>query len=497
MPEAPTRIYVDNTLPASSDDNDGMDPGPRNPATGHGAVASADRAFSLLPSSWKGSAEIIFAPTNTPYEISTEAIYLGTPIGPGASSLVLRPGGDYPYRRILEVTALGGTADELVFNGTTQEDALMGGVLRRLTGDQVTGRVVSIRGNTGARGLSFPPEEQTIYLQRPMSPAVRMNESFAVEGPRVTLVPRRSLTITSHDGRSPNLRLIGIKIAPAPGAGLVFCNVRALCDTCEFYLQAITPPPMGSDVVPVLFQVHSDSRVQGGNVERHPTREQAGVYIHSNVRKNIVRAVRNGVLGGHLTFNNIIVQVSQGGWFVPKSLEARAAPIQILTGGAALAELSRENSGLYTGWGTESNKARVRDVESYDDQTREADGDGLRILNGGSINSPLGPINLDIYGCNRDGIRLDSGSFGFFGAPGGDTGLVTTGEPNRGFGMNVRNGGRAFVAPDVSTAPENRRLRGNQGELALEDIRVHRGWQGVTDSHPETSSRMSLVGFHH
>lgn len=491
MPEAPTQIYVDNTLPPGSDSNDGLAPGPFNPATGHGAVATADRAFGLLPPFWKGSAEIIFAPTNNPYLITKEAIYLGTPIGPDASSLVIRAGGASPYRRVLEVTARGGTANELVFSGNTGPDALMGCVLGRLTGNQVTGRVVSIRGNTGATGPPSPPEEQTIYLQRPISPAVGVNERFAVEGPSVTLVPQRPLTITSHDGRSPNLRLVGVKVAPVAGAGLVFCNVRALCDTCEFYLQAVLPPATGSDVIPVLFQVHSDSRVQGGNVERHPTREQAGVYIHSNTGRNIIRAVRNGVLGGHLTFNNIIVQTSQGGWFVPKSLEAKAAPIQILAGGSALAERSPENSGIYTGWGTQTNKARIRDVESYDDQG-VADGDGLRIFNGASVSSPLGPINLDIYGCNRDGVCLEGGSLGSFGAPGGMTGLSTTGEPNRRFGMNVRNASCALIGTDTL-------LRGEMGEVALDGFDEHDqirgGWSAVIAPGWRTSphGNLSLV----
>src|SRR6185295_9517155 len=201
----------------------------------------------------------------------------------------------------------------------------------------------------------------------------------------------------------------------------------------------------------------------------HPSREQAGIFIHSNTHQNLVRVVRGGVLGGHLTLENLVVQVSKDGWFIPKSLEAKGAPIHILSGGAAIAERSKEGDAVYTGWGASLNRARIRGVVTFGADGGEPDGDGMRLLNG-SVNSPLGPINLDIFGCNRDGIRLDGGSWGFFGpAPRttpnthGDTGLTTTGSLNGGFGMNVLNASRAIVGADIS-------LTGNLGDVALDGI---------------------------
>jgi hypothetical protein len=283
---------------------------------------------------------------------------------------------------------------------------------------------------------------------------------------------------------------VGIAIEPVVGAGLTLLNVRALCDTCEFHIRST-----GFDARAVLLQIHSSSRIHGG-IEQHASREQAGVYIRSNFNTNIVRAVRNGVFGGHLTFENITVQVTQGGWFVPRSLEANVSPIHILTGGSALAELQTV-AGEVVGWGTASNKARIRNVR-HPDPARPPDGDGLRVSNGATINSPLGPIHLDIYGCSRDGIRLDSGSSGFFGPPGGNAGLVTTGAPNRGFGMNVRNGSRAFVGLD---AFDDRRLTGesadSSGDIALDDEEVRGGWMVVGRGRPALSNpQLSVVGIH-
>jgi hypothetical protein len=187
------------------------------------------------------------------------------------------------------------------------------------------------------------------------------------------------------------------------------------------------------------------------------------VYIHSTDASDIFSAVRDGVLSGHLTFKTITVRVSQGGVFIPQSLEALAVPIQILTGGAAMGQPS---------WGTATNKARIRNVAGLT-------GDGLRVFNGGALNSPLAPIHLDIFGCGRDGIRLDMNSTASFGPAGGEAGLVTSGSENAGFGMNVRNASRALVGSDAATAevqePDGSRraapLKGRRQECALDDGR--------------------------
>jgi hypothetical protein len=463
------QIYVDseegNDHPETSGDQ-------RHP------VRTADRAFSLLPDHWTGQAEIIFVPRSAPYDISTDSIYLGTPVGSEASSLVIRADG-YPYNRVREITATGGDAHRITFDGSVAAESFIGNVVSRLNAaGEVTGPAVSIRGNTGG---AIGPTGTTIDLQRSFATPVRAGERFAIEAPRVTLRPLQTLHLTSHDARSPNLTMIGIEIAPVPGAGLNFLNVRAFCDTCAFHLQTLVPPP-GGLVAPVIFNIHSNSRIHGG-IEEHPTRGQAGVLIHSNHPANIVRAVRGGVFGGHLTFNNVTVQVSQGGWLVPRTLEARAAPIQILTGGSALAEPSRELGVSYSGWGTPENKARIRNVSN---------GDGLRIFNGGSVNSPLGPICLDVYGCSRDGVRLDSGGWGFFGPrslnpPSEiDTALTSSGPKNAVFGMHVCNAARAVVGRDTT-------LEGRAGQVALDGVVIDRGWLSVREAGAHSNAGLSLV----
>lgn len=462
--ERAIEIYVDNE---EGNDHPETSGDQRHP------VKTADKAFSLLPDHWTGTAEIIFVPRRDPYFIETDSIYLGTPIGSEASSLVIRADGDR-YSRVREITATGGDRHHITFTGPIEAESLLGHVISRLNSrGEVTGPAISIRGNTGASG----PTEAQIDLQRSLAIPVTAGETFAVERPRVTLKPRRTLNLTSHDARSPNLTLIGIEFAPEAGAGLNFLNVRAFCDTCAFYFESLPPAAPGTPARPVIFNVHSESRIQGGN-ENDPSRVQAGVFIHSNNPANIVRAVRGGVLGGHLTFENIAVQASQGGWLVPRTLEARGASIQILTGGSAIAEPNRELDVDYSGWGIRENPARIRSV---------ANGDGLRIFNGGSVNSPLGAIHLNIFGCRGDAVRLDSGGWGFFGP--NDTGLRSS-SSNGGFGMNVLNASRAVIGADTL-------LLGDKGQLALEGVTpadaIPRGWEIFTSTNWVSNDGLSLV----
>lgn len=462
-------IYVDNIR--GNDVHDGI----------HQPVKTADRAFSLLPPYWYGRAEIIFEATNREYPITTSAVYFGIPVGPDASSLVIR-GGYAPDEDFPEVIASGGSrVDEIRTNLDIPPDRLIGAVLTRLSG---TGSPVGTA--TLVRGNSAGPDS-TILLQRAIGPIVA-GETFAVQRPAVTLKPDPSphypspaeagqaLNLTSHDARSLNLKLVGIKFAPFEGRGLNLLNVRAQCDTCEFWLQ-------GSSSRSTTFYVHTNSRIQGG-IETDLLRAQAGVYIHSNGPSNIVWAVRDSVLGGHLTFDRISVRASQGGVFVPKSLEAREAAIQILTGGSALAEVE--------GWGTATNRARIRNVATRT-RSGQPDGDGLRVFNGGVVNSPLAAINLDIFGCNRDAIRLDMGSLASFGLPGGPTGLVTTGANNGGFGMNVRNASRALVGSDTDLHGANHSATVVTNDVALDDVAQPGGWEAVTANSPPVGNRLSSV----
>lgn len=469
-------LFVDNVNGSDTGIPGAIDPlgSQRNP------VATADKAFSLLPAYWDGSAEIRFLVTSDPsYRITAGAVYFGMPIGPRASPLVIRGG----YRDQLVVTARGGTGDYI--DTTTSlggDDELIGAVLTRLTRHSeestANGTAISIRGNE--RNAS--DGTWRILLQRSMG-RIDPDDTFAVQKPAVTLAPAQTLNLISHDGRSLNLTLIGIRIAPAEGKGLNLINVRAQCDTCEFSFRR----PFGPDTDPVTFFVHTNSRIQGGG---DANRAQAGVYIKSNDPSNGVWAVRGGILGGHLTFKTITAKTSQGGTFVPQSLEALEAPIRIMTGGAALAEVKRQGAVVFTGWGTETNKARIRNVAGDD-------GDGLRVLNGASMNSPAGPVHLNISNCQRDGIRLDGGSSASFGLPGGEAGLVTIGAPNGRFGMNIRDGSRALVGSDAATAtvpgaPGPTPLNGATGEVGLDDTEIHRGW-ALVSVRSRSNERLSLV----
>jgi len=448
-------IYVD-----PHGHNDGNNAGnQQNP------VQTADKAFSMLPPSWRGSAEIIFAEGE--YSIASDAISIGMPIGPEASPLVIRG----PYKDLFTITAQAGSNENTVVTTLDiRADDLVGAVLTRLTAGSPA--AVSIRGNTAGPRVE-------ISLQQPMA-GVGAGNTFVIQRPAVTLKPTRTLNLTSHDGRSPNLSLIGIKFEPVPGAGLNLLNVRAHCDTCEFSLHKSTDAD--PQVFPTLY-VHTNARIHGGLELPDlspglPSRKQAGAYIHSDNPQNVVWSVRGSVLGGHLTFRNITVRVSQGGVLAPHSLEALSAPIQILTAGSALAQRNADTG--QTGWGTEENKARIRNVA----------GDGLRVFNGGAVNSGLGPIHLDISGCTGDGIRLDMGSTASFGAPGGKDGLVSRGGSNGRFGMNVCNASRALIGSD------DRELRGPKGgdafaDVTLENERTRRRWRDVTL--PLFNEGMSLV----
>ena len=432
-------------------------------------VQTADKAFSMLPPSWRGSAEIIFAEGE--YSIDTDAISVGMPIGPEASPLVIR--GD--YNDLFTITAQAGSNENAVV--TTLDvpaDELVGAVLTRLSGTGLpVGHAVSIRGNTAGPRVE-------ISLQQTMV-RVAAGDTFVIQRPAVTLRPTKTLNLTSHDGRSPNLTMIGIKFEPAAGAGLNLLNVRAQCDTCEFSLHK---PTDGSSKFPILL-VHTNARINGA-IELPdlspglPSRKQAGAYIHSDDPQNVVWATRAGILGGHLTFRAITVRVSQGGVLAPHSLEALSAPIHILTGGSALAQRNPDTG--QTGWGTEDNKARIRNVA----------GDGLRVFNGGALNSALGPIHLDISGCTGDGIRLDMGSTASFGAPGGKDGLVTRGANNGKFGLNVRNASRALIGSDPR---DNRGPKGGDafGDVTLEDEPSRLRWSDVRL--PLFNPGMSLVRF--
>jgi len=92
------QIYVD---PHGHNDNN-------NSGSQSNPVQTADKAFSLLPPSWRGSAEIIFAPGV--YTIETDAIFCGTPIGPKASPLVIRG----PYEDLFTITAQAGSNENTV-----------------------------------------------------------------------------------------------------------------------------------------------------------------------------------------------------------------------------------------------------------------------------------------------------------------------------------------------------------------------------------------------
>lgn len=474
------RIYVKNI------------PGPPG-ATGTGndesigdrehPVFSADEAFRRLPPFWYGAAEIIFMPTGIPYPIMSDTVYLGTPIGLEAKPLVIRPS-DYSYSEEFTVTASGGSGTNIVLNSELfLPDQFTGYVLSRVDYDGSVGPAISIRGSTVSPGSA-------IQLHASIG-NVNNGDRFIVQRPRITLALTRTLNLTSHDCRALNLTLSSIKIEPALLAtpDLNLFNVRAQCDTCEFYF------PVGNCFV------HTNSRIQGGikdvNLMPSPSevsrRAMAGVFIvgpsrlaGGTVRRAMLSAVRGGALGGYLTFRTVLVRVSQGGMFVPISLEALDTPIHILAGGTALTEALPTDPG---GWGALGNEARIRNVEG-------ADGDGLRVSNGGSISSGVLPLRLNIYGCGRDGIRLEGGSTVSFGPPGSDTGLISsTSEPaNRGFGMSIRNHSCALIGTDTA-------LRGMLGAVTLDDRVVGSTRIGTTFTNwsnvPEVGAQGNAGSFVH
>ena len=456
------QIFVDNR--EGHDNNSGNRSAP---------VRTADKAFSLLPSSWHKRAEIIFAVTGEAYEVTTDAVSFGTPVGSEASPLAIR--GGYIDVGSYLAAAANDSGDLIQVTGTIATDELIGAVLTRTTApsDPVQPMSCSIRGNATS----------TIHLQQAIG-AVRLNERFLVQRPAVTLRLLRTLNVTSHDARSPNLTMIGIKFEPVEGEGLNLLNVRAQCDTCEFSLRKLIPRE-GRPKNPILH-VHTDARIIGG-IENPdlspdlPSRKQAGVYIHSDDPQNLVWASRNGILSGHLTFRDITVRASQGGVLAPQSLECWGAPVQILSGGSGIGQLS---------WGTPSNKARIRNVPADAGRLPSSPGGiGLRVYNG-SIASTLAPINLDIYGCQGDGIRLDIGSTASFGPPGGGAGLVTSGELNQGFGMNVRNASRALIGGDATVQG----LNGAGGNVTLDDQCPPHEWRDITGTPPLPGTPLSNTG---
>lgn len=109
------------------------------------------------------------------------------------------------------------------------------------------------------------------------------------------------------------------------------------------------------------------------------------------------------------------------------------------------------------------------------------------------MNSPLAAINLDIYGCNRDAIRLDMGALASFGPPNGLTGLVTTGANNGVFGMNVRNASHALVGSDTDLHGANHSATVVTNDVALDDVAQPGGWVAVTPTNPPVGNRLSSV----
>ncbi|HEY3581623.1 MAG TPA: hypothetical protein VGK82_13800, partial [Pyrinomonadaceae bacterium] len=175
--ERPIQIYVDNVDGNDHPDNLGHD-GPESLGDQRHPVMTVGKAFSLLPDHWTGTAEIIFVPRRDAYTIDTDAIYLGAPVGSEASSLVIRADGEL-YSRVREITATGGDAHGINFQGPIEADSLLGFVINRLNSrGEATGPAISIRGNTGASG----PTDARIELQRDLAVRPTAGERFAVEG---------------------------------------------------------------------------------------------------------------------------------------------------------------------------------------------------------------------------------------------------------------------------------------------------------------------------
>ena len=97
------QIYVDNVNGSDDTERRGGSSDP---------VRTADRAFSLLPPFWRGSAEIIFAVTPEPiYDIVTDKVSLGIPSGPEATPVLLRGA----YEDVFTVTAADADSGDNIF----------------------------------------------------------------------------------------------------------------------------------------------------------------------------------------------------------------------------------------------------------------------------------------------------------------------------------------------------------------------------------------------
>ena len=452
-------LYVNNQTGSDS-----------NPGTSAEPLLTLAEALRRLPPAWSKAAAIHLAVTGVDYAlapdpISTEAnLSYGRAVGPNASGLVIF--GGYTDE-VGTFTAQGGsTNDNIVTTLNLTLDQLIGASCKSTSGAN-NGKAVPIRGNSAGPG-------STINLQA--SPGtINVADSFVVQRPSVTIAASAGATAFNVYGPGvpeEDLTLVGVKMVAPAGCFFRIVGARIQHDTCEWDSTAKTH-----------FIFHG--RLEGGlalleSPGLDPLRASAAMYLKGTSGSNNWTAALNGMIGGHITTNLIGIATQQGGQFLPLSLECLAAPVRIAGDGSSVAPTSQ-------GWGSATNPGRIRNNSSQG-------GDGLFVAGTGRI-IVGGQINLDVFGCTRDGVRVDTGGQLTCTAPGGGAaGLRTTGAANGGFGMNVRNGGKAFIGTDALTVTNPLAGAGSAAatQVALDSVAVPGGWADVLAG-PQSNARLSLV----
>ena len=459
--ESDIDIYVDSL--AGSD---------TNPGTLASPLLTLGEAEKRLAVEWEGNARInlIVGAGQPDYTLDPNpatgevTLQYGRAVGPLGTPLVIRAVdalGNTVYADQLGVVTA--TANDATGNSVTSAtivavDSQIGASLVRLSGvGSPVGTAVPIRGNDGAG---------VINAQVSIG-AVAIGDTFAVQRPAAVIRATGGTAFNLYGPDVPefDLALVSVKLVCPAGSFFRLVGARVQCDTCEWSGQA------------THFIFHG--RLEGGL--NGPTlapgldakRAAAACLLRGTAGTQLWTAAIYGLIGGHLTLVTCGIVAQQGGSYQPRSLEASGGGIRIAGGGNSIAPVPS--------WGSSTNPARIRTNASLG-------GHGLFVAGGGIVTCG-GPINLDVFACTGDGVRVETNGVLNAAQPGGTSGLRTTGANNTGFGLNARNGGRAFVGSDANTPPQ---LAGTAGQVGLDSVNVPGGWGAVLVA-PQSNDRMSLV----
>lgn len=452
-----TILYVDNVA--------GHD---TNPGTQTLPLLTLAEAFRRMPAVWTGVAEIHLAVTGVDYTLdpdpqtNTVLMQWGGPIGPLGTPLVIFGG----YTN--EVGTLTATANDATGNNLTTAtivgvDSLIGGALQRLTssGGTVPGPLtaVPIRGNDGAGVVNAQASIGSIAI----------GDTFVAQRPAVVIrgTGGTEFDISCKDSPLVSATFVGIKVVCPVGAFFKINAAVIQCDTCEFNSTATNNFLFNGRLEGGLFVTNASPGLTA-------VRATAPVYLSGSSGANAWQ-VAVGAIGGHVTCKNIGIQAQMDGQFLPRSLEVLGSRVRCGAGSQSVAPVGS--------WGTATNPARIRN-----NTQAGALGIGL-LVDGGGMLIAAATLHLDVFGCTSDGVRVDYGGL-LYATTITTSDIRTSGANNGGFGMNVRNGGRAFVGTDANTAPQ---LTGNSGQAALDGVAVPGGWAAIVAAGAESNSRGSTI----